>query len=1034
MNVVRLSLCRIVAALGFCTVVCVSPNVLAQVTTGTILGSVLDGTGAALPGATVVVRRVETDATRTLTTDAQGRYRADALEPGTYEITVELSGFQPTRREGVALAVGQSAVINIPLQLGSLQEAVVVTERAPLVATTTSSVTSVVDEAQIRDLPLNGRDFSQLTLLQPGVLATPTTSRAVDRGMGTQVTVAGARPNQISYLLDGADVNSQGNQSPGSAAGGLLGVEAVREFQILVNNYSAEYGRSAGGVVSAVTRSGTNSLHGAAFEFHRNDALDAKTYFDPPDEPKPPLTRNQFGGYAGGPIRRDRTFFFGSYEGLRQDLTETSIVRVPSRATRARTDISPAIQPYIDLYPLPNGPETGASGQYTTPLAEPTEEDYFVLKIDHSFSENDSISGRYVHDDASVTVPNGLGLWSNFTHTRSQFFTAEYKRIFTPRLLNVVRMAWNRPYEETLSLMNIQDNPALYFIPGTRFGTMTVSGLTGLGPETETPSFFDYKSIQLINSLTYSSGRHTVKAGASWTHWLNDQDASFTFGGSYAFTSIDDFVLNRPNTFEGTVPGSTTDRRWRQNLIGLFVQDDITASNRLTLNVGVRYEFITEPREKDDRVAHMVTPLDPAPTVGYPLFNNPSLKNFAPRVGAAWDVFGDGRTSIRGGGGLFYEPVLGNYYRTYGNRTPPFMQQANISRPPFPNPFGSALVPLNRLDLFDFEPQNPLRLQYNATFQRELWPQTVLTAGYIGSRGYHQVRNVEANHSIPTILPDGSYFFPATSTGGNPLRRNTNFESIRLRTTDGNSWYNGLAVGLTKRFSDGLQLQGSYTFGKSTDEGSQAIGSGDFTNSAQPRYAYDRHDNFGRSDFDIRHNFVFNYSYELPFGKALSGAAGALAAGWQVSGIVTLRSGVPFTPGLGFDRARARPRSGGTGQRPSWAPGVNRDAVILGGPDRYFDPEVFTLPEAGFFGDVERNALEGPGYAAWDMAVFKNFQLNGKYKLQFRLETFNILNRANFALPAATIFNAAGRLENAGEITNIVGTARQMQLGVKLEF
>ena len=1025
---------RAAALFGLFVVLCSGSPAHAQVTTGTILGTVSDGTGAALPGATVTVRRVETDAIRTLVTDGQGRYRAGALEPGTYQVAVELPGFQSTRHEAIGLSVGQSAVVNVTLQIGGVQEAVVVTETAPLVATTSSSVANLVDERQIRDLPLNGRDFSQLTLLQPGVLATPTTSRAVDRGMGTQVTVAGARPNQISYLLDGADVNSQGNQSPGSAAGGLLGVEAVREFQILVNNYSAEYGRSAGGIVSAVTRSGTNALHGAAFEFHRNDALDAKTFFDPQDEPKPPFTRNQFGGFAGGPIKRDRTFFFASYEGLRQDLTETNIVRVPSRATRARADIHPAIAPYMAVYPLPNGPETGASGQYITTLTEPTREDYMVVKIDHTFAEQDSISGRYVHDDASVTVPSGLGLWANRTRTRSQFFTAEHKRIFSSRLLNVLRVAWNRPYEETVAVMNIPDNPSLYYIPGTRIGSLSVSGLTGLGPDSETPSFFDYKSLQLIDSLTFSTGRHTLKTGVSWTYWLNDQDASFTFGGSYAFNSIDDFALNRPNTFEGTVPGSTTDRKWRQSLIGLFVQDDIAAGSRVTLNMGVRYEFITEPKEKNDRVAHMVTPMDPAPIVGYPLFKNPSLKNFAPRLGAAWDVFGDGRTSIRGGAGFFYEPLLGNYYRTYGNRTPPFMQQANISRPPFPNPFGGALVPLNRLDLFDFEPENPLRLQYNVTLQREVLPETVLTVGYIGSRGYNQVRNVEANHSVPIVLDDGRYFFPTTSTGGNPPRRNPNFESIRLRTTDGNSWYNGLTLGLNKRFSRGLQLQGSYTFGKSTDEGSQAIGSGDFSNSAQPRYAYDRHDNFGRSDFDIRHNFVFNYSYELPFAVDAGGLAGALAGGWQVSGIVTLRSGVPFTPVLGFDRARVRPRSGGAGQRPNWAPGVDRDAVILGGPERYFDPNAFTLPDAGFFGDVERNALEGPGYASWDMAVFKNVRLNGKYRLQFRAEAFNVLNRVNFGLPAATIFNSAGRVENAGEITNIVGTARQMQLGVKIEF
>jgi hypothetical protein len=425
--------------------------------------------------------------------------------------------------------------------------------------------------------------------------------------------------------------------------------------------------------------------------------------------------------------------------------------------------------------------------------------------------------------------------------------------------------------------------------------------------------------------------------------------------------------------------------------------------------------------------------MDPAPTVGYPLFKNPSLKNIAPRVGFAWDVFGDGRTSVRGGAGYFFEPILGNYYRTYGNRTPPFMEQANIPDPPFPDPLGGEFEVLNRLDLFQFDPDNPYRIQYNVTLQREVLPQTVVAIGYIGSRGYNQVRNVEANHSIPEIRSDGSYFFPLVN-GRTPPRRNTNFESIRIRWTDGRSWYNGLTASLSRRFSNGLQFQGAYTFGKSTDWGSQAIGSSDFGNSFQPRYAYDPEDNFGRSDFDIRHNFVFNYSYDLPTADGVGGVAAAFVNGWQVSGIVTVRSGVPFTPLLGFDRARARPRSGGAGQRPSWAPDADRDNVILGGTEQYFDVNAFVLPEAGTFGDVGRNVLEGPGFATWDMSVIKNIRFGSRYRAQLRFEVFNLLNRANFGLPDDTVFNSRGRVEGAGEITNIVGTARQMQLGVKFEF
>ena len=1001
----------------------------AQGTGATIAGTIVDSTKGALPGATVTIRQIETGAKRTAVTDGQGRFQAPSLEPGTFEVVVELSGFQTSVRDGLRLSVGQHVVVNLVMQVGQIGERIVVSGSAPLVETTRSGLTALVDERQIRDLPLNGRDFSQLTLLQPGIVASASTDRSLDRGMGTQISVAGARPNQISYVLDGADVNFQGNQSPGSAAGGLLGVDTVREFQVLVNNYSAEYGRSAGGIVTAVTRSGTNAFHGAGFGFLRNQALGARNYFAAADAPKPALERTQFGGHLGGPLRKDKLFFFASYEGLRQDRGLSLVARVPSRATRARTDISPAIRPYLMLFPEPNGLETGTSGLYSTTFTEPTKEDYFVIKVDNTLTARDSIALRYSFDDASVVSPLTIPLFANNQHTRSHFFTGEFKRIISSSTLNVFRVSWNRPYEETVNVDQVPINPGLFFIPGTQFGTITVSGLTAIGTDTGTPTFVDYKSLQLMDSLTWVRGRHTVKAGASWTRWFNDQNSSFTRGGTYNYSSIDNFARNITNTFEGSVPGSSTDRQWRQNLIGVFVQDDISLTDRLTLNLGARYEFITVPTEVGGRVAHMVSVSDAAPTTGDPLFKNPSLGNFAPRAGFAWDVSGDGKTSVRGGGGAFFEPILGNIYRAYGNRTPPYFQQANIRTPTFPDPFTGVVGVRNRLDLVQFDLENPLRLQYNATFQRELLPDTVVTAGYLGSRGYHQIRNIEANQAVPQILADGQYFFPAGQARPNP-----NFESIRLRTTDGNSWYHGLIVGLNKRFSHGLQMQASYTLGRSTDEGSQAVGGADFANSFQPRYGYDRNDNFGVSDFDVRHNFVFSYSYLVPTPSSWSRAASALVGGWQVSGVVSLRSGTPFSPVLGFDRARALPRSGGAGQRPHWAAGATASSAILGGQKQYFDPNAFTLPDAGYFGNVGRNALTGPDYASWDAALFKNVPLGGRYRVQIRIEAFNVLNRVNFGLPEATVFNAAGRVENAGEITTIVGTPRLIQLGIKVEF
>jgi hypothetical protein len=400
----------------------------------------------------------------------------------------------------------------------------------------------------------------------------------------------------------------------------------------------------------------------------------------------------------------------------------------------------------------------------------------------------------------------------------------------------------------------------------------------------------------------------------------------------------------------------------------------------------------------------------------------------APRAGFAWDMTGDGKNALRGGAGLFFEPILSNIYRAYGNRTPPYYNLINPANPTFPTPPTSGTSSLLRLDLVDYTLRNPYRVQYNATYQRELPGRTLVTAGFVGSRGYRQIRNVEYNQAIAQIQPDGSYFFPVGST-----RRNPNFGSVRLRISDGLSWYKGLIAGASRRFSAGLALQASYTLGKSEDLGSQSVGSADFDNSFQPRYAFDPLDNHGLSDFDIRHNFVFNSTWEIPVGQSLSGAAKALAEGWQLASILTIRSGIPFTPQLGFDRARALPRSGGAGQTPDLVSGCSLNPV-LGGADQYFDVNCFSLPAAGTFGNVPRNTIIGPGLGSLDFAVFKNIVIRGGRRIQLRVEGFNITNHVNFGLPQPMVFNAAGRISNAGQITTIVGTARQFQFGLKVDF
>jgi hypothetical protein len=999
-----------------------------QGTTGSLSGVVTDESKGALPGATVTVKDLDTGQSRALTTDEQGRFRADALAPGKYAVTVELSGFRTAEYTSLTVSVGQAGTLTVVMQIGGVAEKVVVMADASLVATRQSSITGLVDQSQIRELPLNGRDFSQLTLLQLGVTASPSTSQAVDRGMGTQVSVAGARPNQISFQVDGADVNTQGNGSPGSAAGGMLGVDTVREFQVLVNNYSAEYGRSTGGIVVAVTRSGTNNLSGSAFEFGRNSTFDSRSYFDDPNQPIPPLKRNQFGGTLGGPIRHDKTFFFGSYEGLRQTQGLTTIATVPSDATRARADLSAATAPYLLLYPQANGPQTGSSGQYIQQVVNPTHENMAVGKVDQNFGSKHSFSVKYAFDKANVDQPQPIPYWTAATRTKSQNVVGEHRWVISPTLLNAAKIAWNQAYEQTASHENRQFPPSLFFIPDTRFGTINVTGLNTIGPDTQSPTFVDLKSFQFIDNLTWTKASHSIKAGFSDTHYMNDQDSSFDYGGLYTFTSIDNFVLNKPGTFEGQAPGSTTARRWRQDLIGLYAQDDWSATRNLTVNAGVRYEFITVPHELDGRMSALPDLQSANFVTGGDIFKNPSLKNIAPRAGFAWNLTGDSKNVVHGGAGLFFEPILSNVYRAYGNRTPPFYNSINPSNPPFPNPPTSGSSSLLRLDLLDYNLKNPYRLQYNASYQRELWGHTTATVGYVGARGYHQLRNIEYNQAVPVINPDGTLFFPAGGT-----RRNPNFNSMRLRTTDGQSWYNGLVAGANRRFTDGLSVQASYTLGKSVDEGSQAVGSGDFTNSFQPPYGAIASLNKGLSDFDIRHNFSANATWQMPFGDHLTGLARGFAAGWQLSGIFTAHSGIPITPVLGFDRARALPRSGGAGQWPDLAPGCSSNPV-LGDPNEWFDTSCFLLPAAGTIGNLGRNTVSGPGYAALDMAVFKNLPLGGSRRLQLRFEGFNITNHVNFGLPSTTVFSSSGPVSTAGQITSIIGTARQFQFGVKVTF
>ncbi|MBI4481276.1 MAG: TonB-dependent receptor [Acidobacteria bacterium] len=1040
---------------------CLCAPLVGQVTTGTISGTVMDETGAVLPGVSLTVKNVATGIARTLVTSDQGTYRATALDLGDYEVQAELPGFQTAVRSGIKLTVGREAVVNFSLKVGEISERIVVTGEASLVSTTSATMAELVDDKKIRDLPLNGRDFIQLATLQPGVLITQTGSKvdqgnssaAIGRGLGVKLSVSGGRTNANAFLLDGTDANDYANTTPGAITGGNLGVEAIREFQVLTNTYSAEYGRSAGGVISSVSRSGTNELHGSVFHFLRNDNLDAANFFDKWDptlrkKVNPEFKRNQFGGAAGGPIVKDKAFFFANYEGLREGLGLTSISTVLTQSAKegnlstGRVTVDPAIKPILDLYPLPNGRifSGGDTGEFAVATTAATEEDFVVGKVDHQLSGSHSYFVRYTFDDASIVRPDSLKINDNNAGSRRQFFTFDLRSIASPTTLNAFTFGFNRTLTFNGRLTPIVDLPNISFVPGRPMGLIDITGLEGFpgGPGATDLDLFAYNVFQWRDDLNWNRGRHSMKFGANVERIHMNMNSTNQENGNFRFGSIPDFLRNIPELFRTQVPGSDTVRGFRQNLIGFYFQDDIKVKSNLTLNAGVRYEFITDLTEVNGKVSNLRNFTDPQFTVGK-IFDNPSLLNFAPRLGLAWDPTGSGKTAVRAGFGIFYDQILSHYFSGgFGVRVPPFFSRANltgiISQGDFPTrafqKFVTSGVPLIEGEWFDFNASQPYSMQFNLNVQRQLPGNMVATVGYVGYRGVHLKRIAEdGNIRNEEVLPDGRLFFRA----GTP-RRNPNFSGLKTQSLDAQSHYHGLQVGFNKRFSHGVQLQAAYTLSKSLDDASGVFNEKDLGNSNLYPFFWDSKFNRGLSDFDVRQNFVFNYTYELPIPK-LSGAAGKIANGWQWGGILLAANGNPYTPSLGSDQAQTLSSRGAGGQRPDVLPGRNK-IPSTGAPGRWFDPGAFLFPAAGFLGNLGKGTGVGDGVVTFDTTIQKNTYIDEERYLQFRLELFNVLNHANFSNPGRpVVFDRQGRVPgNVGRITSTATKNRQVQLSLKFIF
>jgi hypothetical protein len=1036
--------------LGLVLLVCVEAA-LAQAVGGTFVGRVRDQSAGTLPYASVAIANVATGVVTTVTTNADGYYSAPNLLPGTYELTVAFDGFNSQTKSGLTLTVGAEVPVDFEMSVGSINEKVQVSAQSAAVDTVSATLRHNVSGTTIRELPLNGRDWTQLALLQPGVTGVGS-SGGTRSGNGMKMAVAGARPSENNYRLNGIGVNDYANTTPGNALGTNLGVEAVAEFSVLTNAYSAEYGRTSGGVVNAITRSGTNQLRGTVFEFHRNSALDAKDYFDRNDEP-PPFHRNQFGVAFGGPLVRNRTFWFGVYEGLRELLGQTTISTVPSAAARegrlaaGPVSVHPQIARALALYPLPNGEllGNGDTGQYYAVREKESRGDYALLKLDHRVSTAGSFNATLLYDDARIEQPDALMAKQVADTSRRQLIASEYSHTFGPAVVSVTRAGLSRSESRSGEIEAVLNpalaDPTLGYIPGFNIGSIAVPGLSGAGggPGATDYARLEFTSFQVSQDLFLLRGRHSIKVGFNLERMRNQFDTPNLTGGSFNFGTLANFLRNVPSRFGALYPSSDTTRDMRETLIGGYVQDDIRLANTLTLNLGVRYEMMTIPTEANGEVALLRGLTDPEVAVGGAIHDsNPTLRNVAPRVGVAWDPTGNRTTAIRGGFGVFDVLPFLYLYETPLNRSTPLFLQGNALNPPtgsFPSGAYALLGVQNlRTAWVDPNPPRAYRLQWNVDVQRQFGAWTA-EVGYVGAQGTH-LPLVERNMNtvVPARVGD-RWVYPsrATSTVLNP-----NFSAINTTVTwNAESSYHGLQTVLKRNLRNGLQTQVAYTWSKSIDTGSSisSVSSGTGYESSfavatplLPELAR------GPSNYDVRHNVVGSVVWEIP-APALGGIAGALAGGWQLSGVYRAQSGYPFTLALNGDRAGSKADTTGSslGQPPDLLSGPGCDTAIdPGNPTQYVRTECFAFPADGVLGNLGRNRLTSPGLATLDLVLVKTQKMGGT-TAQFRIEMFNALNRANFSTPATTIFDNNGNLTaNVGVITATRTSARQMQLGVKL--
>lgn len=1043
-------------------------HALAQTTTATLSGNVTDDTGAVLPNAHAVVMNTDTGVQRTVSTDEKGFFRVAELPPGPYQVNVSLAGFETLVRKGITLAVGQSTNVAFAMKVGAVSQQLTVTAEAPLVNTSTSAVAGVVEEKRIEELPLNGRDFSQLPLVQPGVTAIRNADVTVTKGYGARISIGGSRPDQTAWLLDGTNIRNSSNfGTPGSAAGVMLGVDAVREFQVLTSNYSAEVGGTSGGVINMVTKSGTNALHGSVYEYLRNSDLDARNFFD---QVKPSFKRNQFGGSVGGPIKKDRTFFFGNYEGLRQRQGVTQVATVPDLNVHRglipaaggglqQVAIAPEIQPYLNLYPLANGPSKGGGIATLFQVANsPVREDYFVVRVDHHINDKQSIFARFTLDQGKLTTPDAIPITQINVRANTRYTTVQHDYIATPSILFTTRLAGDRTLLASNDVPVISYPSSLNIFLAGWLPNITLPGISALGPSSPNLALRAQNLYDIQENVQIVHGGHAMKFGVQIDHVGANRGGEVSgINGNFGWSSIQDFLLdNKMSSFAGSALGADTYRSYVQYIYASFFQDDWKMRPNFTWNLGLRYEPYTVPTEKHNRISMLqdwihATAFDTT----IPLFSNPSKKAFSPRVGFAWDPSGNGKTAVRAGLGVFFVDILVPYYGLPGQKNAPFDGTTGVVLGNLASAYSdivkatpalasAILNPNTFLELIQNNLNPSYEVKVNFTVERQLPGQASVSLGYTGSRGIHLWRESDVN-DVPPITVNGRSFVAA----GTP-RANPNAGVGTTRYSDARSFYNGLQIEGKKRFSHGFQFQSSYTWSKNVDDGTTGIAQTDFTPggvgiTSQP---FSPKADRALSSLNVRQILVINGIYAFP-SPGKSGFSSALLGGWQLASIFSASSGVPFTVYVAGRNAPDQSRQTGV-QHPDLVAGRKFSSIVTGNPNGYIDTTAFVLPPAappgypagsGFYGNAGRNILTGPGLTNIDFSLQKTTRLGIREgtRLEFHADFFNLLNRANFANPRAAqsqVLNATTRayISGAGQITNTVTSSRQIQLGLKLIF